>query len=168
MGSPSRFCSDNCILLSHPLPDDASDLQGDCTMALANMGVRAWSLLVLGLYPPRGKAALNGGQGRRMSPVGSDNRYPRWRKGHPEAGALLRPTVPATAGNRLSLQAGQPPGTAWNATAPFITALTDISRAFYRGPSERERSEHQTAVWPAGSSLPEGRTWRGINMRVAG
>ena len=43
--------------------------------------------------------------------------------------------MPATAGNRLSFQVGQPPGTAWKATAPRVTASTDINRAFYRGPS---------------------------------
>ena len=61
--------------------------------------------------------------------------------------------MPATAGNRLSLQVGQPPGTARDATVPLVTASTDINRAFYRGPSERERHKGQMAVRSAGSGL---------------
>lgn len=50
--------------------------------------------------------------------------------------ANLRPTVPAPAGSRLLSLSHQSPGT--TATAALVTAVTDISSAFYWGPAERE------------------------------
>lgn len=66
--------------------------------------------------------------------------------------ATLRPTVPAPAGSRLLLLSHQSPGTTGNATAALVTAVTDISSAFYWGPAEREREDEVTGL-PARSSL---------------
>lgn len=52
--------------------------------------------------------------------------------------ALPGPTVPATAGSRLSLRHRQLPGKAWGTTLPLVTATTDNSRPFHRGPPEKE------------------------------